>query len=83
VAGKRVLAALLWEAATTGKATMPEGTELQLAPNDWLAIVKMLYSQIDGPPPQSIDLTSLGQRITGYASVNPDDWDGDASESAA
>lgn len=52
VAGKRVLAALLWEAATTGKTTMPSGTELQLAPPDWLAIVKLLYSQIDGPPAQ-------------------------------
>jgi hypothetical protein len=51
VAGKRVLAALLWEAATTGKTTMPSGAELQLAPPDWLAIVKLLYSQIDGPPP--------------------------------
>ena len=31
---------------------MPSGTELQLAPPDWLAIVKLLYSQIDGPPAQ-------------------------------
>jgi hypothetical protein len=30
-----------------------------------------------------VDITSKGERITGYAGVNPDDWDGDASESAA
>ena len=75
VAGKRVLAALLWEAATTGKTTMPSGTELQLAPQDWIVITKLLYSQIDGPPPQSLDLTSKGERITGFVNVSPEDWE--------
>jgi hypothetical protein len=65
---------------------MPSGTELQLAPPDWLAIVKLLYNQIDGPPVHAIDITSQGHRITGYAAVSPDDWDGksdDASETGA
>jgi len=48
-----------------------------------MAIVKLLYSQIDGPPVKQVDLTSGGQRITGYAGVNPDDWDGDASDPGA
>lgn len=75
VARKRVLAALLWEAATTGKTTMPSGDELQLASPDWLAVVKMLYSQIDGPPVKQLDVTSGGNPITGYVGVSPDDWD--------
>ncbi len=65
---------------------MPSSVELQLAPPDWLAIVKLLYSQIDGPPVKQVDITSKGQRITGYAAVSPDDWDGkgeDASDPAA
>jgi hypothetical protein len=82
VARKRVLAALLWEAATTGKTTMPSGAELQLGPTDWMAIVKMLYSQIDGPPVKQVDVTSGGKPITGYASVSPDDWDNEPTDGA-
>jgi hypothetical protein len=77
---------LLWEAATTGKTTTPGGTELQLSPQDWMAVTKMLYNQIDGPPVHAIDITSKGERITGYAAVSPDDWDGkgeDASDPGA
>ena len=29
-----------------------------------------------------VDITSKGERITGYAGVNPDDWDNDASDAA-
>jgi hypothetical protein len=86
VARKRVLASLLWEAATTGKTTMSSGVELQLSPQDWIVITKLLYNQIDGPPVHAIDITSQGQRITGYAAVSPDDWDGksnDASDAGA
>ena len=54
---------------------MPSGAELQLSPQDWIVIAKMLYSQIDGPPVKQVDITSGGERITGYAAVTPDDWD--------
>ena len=38
-----------------------------------------------GKVPQPIDITSKGERITGYAGVNPDDWDksNDASDAGA
>ena len=39
-----------------------------------------------GKVPTPIDITSKGERITGYAGVNPDDWDGksdDASDAGA
>ena len=39
-----------------------------------------------GKVPTPIDITSKGQRITGYAAVSPDDWDGkgdDASDAGA
>lgn len=50
ISGKRAVAQMLWEVATTGKATFPSGVVLQVAPQDWLAIVKFLYQHIDGPP---------------------------------
>ena len=74
-ARKRVLASLLWEASTTGEATLPNGTVLELGASDWFAVVKMLYSQIDGPPVKQLDVTSAGEKITGFATVTPDDWD--------
>lgn len=52
VAGGELLAQLLWEIATTGKARFPDGTELIVGPRDWLEMVKWLYSHIDGPPPR-------------------------------
>lgn len=76
-ARKRVLASLLWEASTTGEATLPNGTVLELGASDWFAVVKMLYSQIDGPPTQRQEITGKdgGPIITkAYTVVSPDDW---------
>ncbi|MCB0251253.1 MAG: hypothetical protein KDI07_21970 [Anaerolineae bacterium] len=72
-----MLASLLWEASTTGEATLPNGTVLELGASDWFAVVKMLYSQIDGPPTQRQEITGKdgGPIITkAYTVVSPDDW---------
>ncbi len=63
ISGKRLVARLLWLLATTGKAAMPEGAVLMVSPSEWLDVVKFLYTQIDGPPKQEMDLTSGGQPI--------------------
>ena len=76
VARKRLLAQLLWEVATTGKATFPDGRVLEVAPVDYLTVVKFLYQHIDGPPKSEVDVTSGGQAIVkAYISISPDDWD--------
>ncbi len=62
-ARKRVLAQMLWQIATTGKAQLPDGTELVVAPQDWFGIVKFIYSHIDGPPKAELDVTSNGETI--------------------
>ena len=74
VAGKRLLAAMVWQLATTGKATFPDGTELQVSPRDWLEVVKWLYTQIDGPPKaeQAIELTGANGQNLVIEYVN--DW---------
>lgn len=79
VAGKRLVASLLWDVATTGKATFPDGTMLAASPQDWMAIVKFIYTQIDGAPKAEMDMTSNGETIKGYVVFSPDDWD-DADE---
>lgn len=55
ISGKQLMAELLWKAATTGKVTFPgqgEGEAEELSAQDWLATVKFIYGQIDGPPKQ-------------------------------
>ena len=74
---------MLWEGASTGKTTMPDGSVLELGPTDWFALVRFLYGQIDGPPIKQLDVTSNGQRITGYAAVSPDDWDNEPTDKDA
>jgi hypothetical protein len=52
LSGGELLARLLWEIATTGRAKFPDGTELEVGPKDWLETVKWLYAHIDGPAPK-------------------------------
>lgn len=64
VASRRLVAALLWEAAACGRVTLPSGEELIFTPKDWLETIRFLYTQIDGPPKQGLDLTSDGKPLT-------------------
>lgn len=75
IAGKRLIAFLLWQVATTGQASFPDGTVLSVSPRDWLDIVKFIYTQVDGPPKGEMDVTSNGQTLKGYVVFSPDDWD--------
>src|SRR4051794_41909954 len=53
IAGKRLVAQLLWAGTATGQLTLPNGTGLLLDASDWLALAKWLYSHIDGPAPSA------------------------------
>lgn len=60
VVGRRLLATQLWQAATTATVTFPamsghEEKTVKLGTEDWIAIVKFLYAQIDGPPKQVLE----------------------------
>jgi hypothetical protein len=54
---------MLWSLATTGEAVFPDGKILTFSPDDWLQVVKFIYAQIDGPPKQSVDVTSNDEAI--------------------
>lgn len=55
LARKQILAELMSEFVTTGRATMPDGRVLDAAPKDWIETVKWVYTHIDGPPKQEIE----------------------------
>lgn len=60
VSGKRLLASLLWEGATTRRVTFPGGEVCTLGIDDWLGLAKFIYQQVDGPPKQNLELAGPG-----------------------
>lgn len=42
---------------------MPDGGMIVVSPRDWLDVVKFIYTQIDGPVKQELDVTSNGNTI--------------------
>lgn len=50
IAGKRFVAAAVWEVLTTGQTKLADGRTYQAELADWLTLVKFLYGQVDGPP---------------------------------
>jgi len=57
IAGRRFVALAMWELATTGQVTMPDGKVWTITPAEWFDAVKWIYAQVDGAPKQSIDLS--------------------------
>lgn len=76
VRGHVLVAALVTELATTGVATLPGGKVLDASPKDWLETVKWLYSHIDGPPKQELELSGALGILKGYTTkdTSPDAW---------
>jgi hypothetical protein len=78
VSGKQLLARLAWEAATTGKVTFPaespegEARVVGLDADQWLQVLKFIYSQTDGPPKQVTEVTGANAGPLRIEYVN--DW---------
>lgn len=86
VAPRRLLANLLWQAASTGEVTFPgdeNATPLDI--EDWIGVVKFIYQHIDGPPKTELEMSGANGGpieiaiVKGYATVTPDDWDKDST----
>lgn len=65
MARKRIIAELALEAASTGVATFPDGTTMELSVKDWMDMLWKVYGQVDGPPKAEVDVTSGGEQIMG------------------
>lgn len=63
VAAKKIVADLLWEAASTGRVIFPNGTEKWLDIQEWTGVVRFIYQHIDGPPKSELDVTSNGETL--------------------
>ncbi len=69
-AAKRLFTARVWEGLATGQMTFAEGRVLQLEPSDFVSLAKLVLAQVDGPPRQDIDLTTMGETINTSVSVD-------------
>lgn len=57
ISGKRLIAQYVWEALTTGTVLMPDGYVMQFDSQEWLALAKWVYGQVDGPPKQDVEIS--------------------------
>ena len=57
ISGKRLIARLAWDVATKGEAILPSGRMLVVAAQDWFDVVKWIYTHIDGPARQSMEVS--------------------------
>lgn len=73
MAKQKVVAEMVWDLAITQRTVLPDGEEMVLSAREWVDLVKWLYSQVDGPPKQTVDLTSgdkpIGFKV--YAGFDP------------
>jgi hypothetical protein len=75
IAGKRLLARILWHGLLTGVIDFPDGSQLHLGPTDWKDIVKFIYGQIDGAPPQQLQHTGAdGGPLSHLVEIVPIDY---------
>ena len=79
ISGKRLIASFLWQLATTGEVTFDGRTLKVDSINEWAAVVKWIYSHIDGPPKSELDITTGGDKLT-IEYIN--DWRDNSPESS-
>jgi hypothetical protein len=77
MSGKRYIARALWELATTGRVTLPDGTSWTVDPKDWLDTVKWLYVHIDGPAKTETKVDLSGSLALGIVEEIVDSGDAD------
>ena len=61
-ANKQVFAEKLWQGLTTGVIVF-EGRVLELSGAEWQALAKLVLTQVDGPAPAQVDVTSDGEAV--------------------
>jgi len=60
----QLVARATWEILLTGKTIFPiSGHEIKVDNDQWIALLKWVYTQVDGPPKTELDVTSGGEQI--------------------
>lgn len=77
IAAKKLFAGHIWEGLATGQINFADGVKIILDDNSYVALAKMVLGQIDGAPPQAVEVSGTdGQPIkTVNTNVQVDDAD--------
>lgn len=59
---QRLMVQRIWQGISTGQIDF-DGRVLELSGSEYTALAKMVFAQIDGPPPAALDVTSNGQTV--------------------
>lgn len=57
VAAKKLFATHIWEGLATGQITFADGAKISLDDSSYVALAKMVLGQIDGAPPQPVEVS--------------------------
>jgi hypothetical protein len=61
---RRMVADLVWNALTSGEIKFADDQVIRIADaQEYIALAKFVYGQIDGPPAAALDVTSQGEKI--------------------
>lgn len=59
VAAKKLFAEHIWEGLATGQICFADGAKIILDDNSYVALAKMVLGQIDGAPPQPVEVSGV------------------------
>lgn len=63
VAPNQLLATRIWTGLISGSITFPDGHTIMLDASQYLALARMVYNQVDGPPKAEVDVTTDNKPI--------------------
>lgn len=61
---KTMLVENIWLGLATGTLQFPDGRTFVLDAVEWTSLAKLVFAQIDGPPPAALDVTSDGEKVS-------------------
>lgn len=65
ISQRKLLAKLIWQAATEGKIKFPKGQTLEvISIKDWFTIISWLYDRVDGKATENIQINEPEAEIT-------------------
>lgn len=69
ISAKKVMVARIWEGLATGQMTFGNVT-LKLENDEYISLIKLVLTQVDGPPKGEVDVTSAGEPIKTGTSID-------------
>lgn len=70
IAAKKIFAERIWQGLATGRIDFGDATIISLDAQAYIALAKLVLTQVDGPPKTEVDVTSEGKAIKSTPTVD-------------